>query len=114
MKININDVLRSSVGKERVLRASCEGQYKAANFKKSILVENVLVYQLYGEKDVRVLWASWVPLLLEIVSKGKIFNWASIWLANINQAIKMSIGWEDKLKSNFFTASYLLDDICVG
>jgi len=57
---------------------------------------------IYGEKDTKVLWASWVPLLFQVISKGTVFNWVSILSKNINQAILALVGGEGDLELDFY------------
>lgn len=70
--------------------------------------------QIFSEKDEKVLRASWVPLIFQVILKGTVFNWANILSSNITQGILDLVGEEGISKMDFYMSSYLIDSICVG
>jgi hypothetical protein len=63
--------------------------YPIQKLKKPPMLVATMLCRLYGEKDSLKFKLGWVPLIHQIL-KGKIFNWAHILSANIQQEVKKS------------------------
>lgn len=68
-----------------------QGGYEASIFQNTIQVVNSLMCILYGDNYSTILHTSWVPLIMEIISKAAIFNLASILFSYLNQVILKSL-----------------------
>jgi hypothetical protein len=81
-------------------------------FKRPHMIAITMICRLYGEKNPQHFKLEWVPLLHQIVKKGKIFNWAEILSANILLVVKRSLESPPRFGVGFFMSSYLIDVVC--
>lgn len=113
-KHNWNKILKGWETLGNTFRVASQEGYKASKFLKHIQILNALMCQLYGERDTIVLWIYWVPIMVEIVNRGPIFNWGAIISSTLNQATKKIVIIDDKQEAYFFMSSYIMDALCGG
>jgi hypothetical protein len=85
--------------------------YPIQRLKKPPMLVSIMLCRLYGEKDSLKFKLGWVPLIHHIL-KGKIFNWAHILSANIQQEVKKSQEAPLRIFPRFFMSGYLIDAVC--
>jgi hypothetical protein len=86
--------------------------YPTQSFKRPYILATTMFCRLYGEKDPQHFKLEWVPLMHQVTEKGKIFNWAQILSANIQQAVRKTVEAPSGFGVGFFMSAYLIDAIC--
>ena len=69
-------IMKRCLAKEKYLRTKFETIYTTSIFKRPYHIIIALIERLYDFQDANLFQEKWIPLVLDVVMKGRILNWS--------------------------------------
>lgn len=86
-------------------------EYPAESLRKVYKLVAAMLFRIYGHPDATTFNGTWVSLMDYVTMHSTQFNWASMLVASLQTNISLALVPDDGYRSEFYMASYLLDDV---
>ena len=105
--VNFLSIMKGWWSKGEFRSKPTPGGWRTSKFRKSIQIIVIIMWKIFGRKDVSHFRNKWIPIIHEVITYGSILKWGEIISSNLDiQLMKV------KKEHQFYMYSYILNVMC--